>query len=234
MRGEERIMKKNLIVGIIIAVLVVAYNALCLVLGDLSRTGTFINLAFGDLAFLLVILFSFALPKGRKWKFLGISGAYISFIYLAVQLIVSFVFILIRFSNLTVILVIEILVTAIYLVLFLVNALADNATVEDDKRMAADMGAQRALAQKAASVLRMVQGNDAYYKKIETVVDALNSMQLTRAGADVSAIDGAISYLLDKLADLVRNGKYEECDSVIQEIKMKIADRNDALRNAQY
>ncbi len=227
-------MKKNLIVGIIIAVLVVAYNALCLVLGDLSRTGTFINLAFGDLAFLLVILFSFALPKGRKWKFLGISGAYISFIYLAVQLIVSFVFILIRFSNLTVILVIEILVTAIYLVLFLVNALADTATMEDDKRMAADMGAQRALAQKAASVLRMVQGNDAYYKKIETVVDALNSMQLTRAGADVSAIDGAISYLLDKLADLVRNGKYEECDSVIQEIKMKIADRNDALRNAQY
>ena len=106
--------------------------------------------------------------------------------------------------------------------------------MEDDKRMAADMGAQRALAQKAASVLRMVQGNDAYYKKIETVVDALNSMQLTRAGADVSAIDGAISYLLDKLADLVRNGKYEECDSVIQEIKMKIADRNDALRNAQY
>lgn len=226
--------KSSLITGIIIAVIIAAYNALCLLLGDRSLTATYINLAFGDFAFLLFLVFSYALPKGRKWKFLGVSGAYISSIYLAIQLIVSFVFILVRLRNMTIILLVEIPITAAYIVIFLVNALADIATVEDDKRMAADMGAQRALAQKAASVLRMVQNNDAYYKKIETVCDALNSMQLTRAGADVSAIDGAISYLLDKLADLVRNGKYEECDSVIQEIKMKIADRNDALRNAQY
>lgn len=224
--------KKNVIlIAVIFVILAAVYNLVLFLVADESvRTDAFWTAyAFLLVAFLGIIgsfIYVAADIKGSKLS-VSFVNVFVSLIYFAVEFIISVVVMAIKTDNYIPALVVQIILFAAYLIVFIVFAIAKNYDAEHYRENDEAVG----YIKKLSAILNVCYNAEKDYDTKETIRKLYDLCRTSAPSlnADVAELEDAILQEAEKLKNMVLSGDEEQISQQVDNIANLMAARNSQL-----
>ncbi len=208
-------------------ILIAVFNLLCFIVRDDYTTSFYISVGFGNFSLLLCVLTAFV-NQFRKEKLLGHSYYLLTGIYELIATILNILFVWFGLENTTVNIVINVIISAIFLCLIFWSLSADADTAIQTKQHREQLDYHYDLSEQAQKLKN--KGNSLKLnKKLEAFSDAVENSQIYKGNADVynkdDQISSQIKFVLELLASKADEGR------IINEINLGIemVEQRDAM-----
>lgn len=228
--------QKNIISFLINAIVLSAFVAVCfLVRKDDYDTPFYVSLGISAGAFLIFATASYMMPKKKEFVILGYAPVVIASVYFVVTALLNLLLILFRMGNLTVLLVVNIVLSVVFLVLLLMSFLANVDSIEQTIVHKNELRKHHSI-KDSIIALSSKGGSFQINKKIESLCDAVMNAQIYTNKTDIAPIDALIINKVNRLRGLLDRADSPETKIIhaIDEIKGLITKRNSIIQQALH
>ena len=221
--------KKTLLFILLDLVFLAVFNALFFIIGGTQhKTSVWLCYGFIHLAYLLLVLTPVLCGKERKSAVLHLAVEAVSEVYFLITLIIGLVFIFIAPDSIKVPLLIQILVTGFYLILLLVNLIANTDSGEKVSRQKSETAYIKDSAARLKLLIDKLPERRAN-KAIERAYDTLRSSP-TRSDDSVFSLEQSIADQISYLESAVKLGDSKKAETIAHDIAELVNERNSILK----
>lgn len=223
-------MKRSKVLWIAACLLFVGiFNAIFFIAGGTEHiTSVWISYGFIHFACLMLLCTNSLTPKSKNRAVLGFPLYIVSSIYLIVELVVGVVYILAAPYNYTGALLIQLVIAALYGVIFIVNMIANEHTAGTE----AERQYEIMFIKTASSKLKSIMGgisDDADRRKIERIYDAVRSSP-AKSNPDLYQAEKDIMYAIEKIESALSRGEADRISILADSLLSAVNERNQKLR----
>lgn len=224
-------MKRKGMTIAILTVFLVVFNVVFFVLGWNQKgdagAAVWISYGFIHIAYFAVVLTVMLTAHKGKMTELSMPALTISITYLLAELVVSLCFILAFQNSIKGCVIVNVILLGIYLVMFLANAMVDDATTTNLENQKAD----RVFVKECSANLKAIMDrttDQSTYKKIEKAYDYIHSSPI-KSNSQVMECEIEVVRLIKLLDQYVDEQNEMEIDRTIQSIMRNAGERNKYL-----
>ena len=222
--------KKNILTIILDSVFVVAFNLLFFINGGFTHTvGVWIAYGFLHFSYLMVLLTPFISAHGSTATLSKTTTYIISLLYFFIELIFAIVVFCIKVEYFKWIISLEVIITALYIIILVINLLADDSIEAKQQRHKTENAFIKNISNKIKYISSTVSDEKAK-AKLESLYYLAHSSP-SKSGENMKSYELAIMENLDKLEDTARQGKMDEVLSLAADVERILNKRNFELRN---
>lgn len=220
--------KKNILTIILDSVFVVAFNVLFFVNNGIRHvSSTWICYAFLHLAYLMVLLTPIIEAKGKTAYLSKLTTYLISFLYFLIELFFAIIVFTKDIDKTKLIISLQTIITAIYLILLISNLLANDSIAKKQERHDIENDFIKTISSRVKYIENIATDSN-LKNKINNLYYSMHSSPI-RTSTKVAAYETKIYELLDNLESLVDNDKFAALEKV-REIEQMLTKRNFMLR----
>ncbi len=222
--------KKNILTIILDTVFIVAFNILFFVnKGTNHNAAVWICYGFLLFSYVMILLTPVIEAKGKTAYLSRLSTYSISFIYFVIELVLSvIIFFNDRIIDTKLIVSIQTILTAIYIIVLVTNLLANDSTAKKQLRHDIENNFIKSISAKA-KFIESITTDSKLRSRINDLYYTIHSSPI-RSSTDVSVFEKNITDLLNKLEDSVSKNSEKEANELITEIERLVNKRNFMLR----
>ena len=222
--------KKNILTIVLDSVFVVAFNLLFFINGGIVHSASVWTIyGFLHFAYLMVLVTPLISARGTTSIHSKTVIYVISLLYFLVELVFASIFVFFLILGFRLTLSIEIIVTAIYLVVLIVNLLADASIEAKQQRHKTENAFIKNISNKIKYISSTVSDEKAK-SKLESLYYLAHSSP-SKSGENMKSYELAIMENLDKMEDAVSQEKMDEVLSLAADVERILNKRNFELRN---
>lgn len=221
---------KNKITKLILgSIFLLVFNFLFfLICGTENSISTWISYSFIQVAYLFLLVTPFFNRKNNELAILSMTLYSISVSYFLLELLVGVTFINVQLDGYMWALLIQVILFALFLLIFLSSFLTNENTIENMKTNKYESMYIKESANQLKMILLQIS-DKSIYKKVERCYDLLQNSP-TQSIAKVKDIEIAINANINTLRDVVSNGDQERIHQLCDAIKFGIEERNSTLK----
>lgn len=226
--------KKKIVLGILLdLVFLLVFNVVFFVVGGTEHSvSVWMSYAFIHFAYLMVLLTPFLTRKGSSSSYLfGLTIASVSTTYFLVEFVVGLVFIFINPESFKAPLVVQIIIAGIYLVILLINMMANETTADNLQKQKDEIAFIKNASSRVKGLLDKLDDKKAN-KAIEQVYDLLHSSP-TKSCVAAQGYETDIMNKIAQLEDYVSSKDRDSAVKIAGEITSLIEERNRKVRSAR-
>lgn len=218
-------MKNNVVKVLLALVFLVVFNILFFVIGGVTHsTSCWISYAFIHLSYACILLVPVVTVHDKGTAVLTGALYLVSLGYFVVELIVGSAFIFLGLSNITIPLIIQLVIFAVFAYKFLLTLLANDQTYKSMRKQKLENFYIQSMAQNVRSFIAEYKGGD-YQRIIEKVYNSLNESSL-ESFPEVAAEESKLRDSVDEFCDVLENKKNDQIESLGKKVLRCIQDRN--------
>ncbi|MCD7775713.1 MAG: hypothetical protein LUG85_02895 [Clostridiales bacterium] len=220
--------KKNILWIALDLVFIVAFNIIFFAVGGTHHTAAvWTSYGFIHFSYLMVVVTPFLTSKKKSSAILGFPLSTISAAYFLAELLIGLLFTFIEDVPNKAVVIVQVILTAIYLIFMLLNLIANEHTADSlaTQKMEADYIKSSAVRVK---LLIGETGDKEAERMIERVYDMLRSSP-TKSSQEVQPIEFEIKEKIFELEDSVADNSKERILTVSKEILRLLRERNAKL-----
>lgn len=221
--------KKNTLTIILETIFIVAFNLLFFLNGGVQRVSSvWICYGFLHFSYFMILITPFICAKGSTAILSKTSTYTISIIYFFIQLVFTIVVIFANVDKRNLVLSCEIIVAAIYLIVLIINLLADDSTETKQTLHETENAFIKKISNHLKYIESLAQDNDVK-NKIESVYYLAHSSP-TKSNSNVKNYEDEIVKNIDFLEDAANKNEIENITKLCTEIEKLLSKRNFDLR----
>lgn len=211
------------------SIFLIVFNLYFFLLKGIEQPASvWISYASIHLAYLMLLITPFFVRKGSVSADYGRPLFVITTSYFFLALIVGVVFIAISPESITVALLVQVTIAAIFAILLLTNLIANEHTADNIERHEVELKYVKESSSKLDSLLKQISDN-AIRKKVEKAYDLIHSSQV-KSSIKVQTIEQDVFNEISVLTDLVKNKKFESIEDEVNKICNLAEERNRQLK----
>lgn len=211
------------------SIFLIVFNLYFFLLKGIEQPASvWISYASIHLAYLMLLITPFFVRKGSVSADYGRPLFVITTSYFFLALIVGVVFIAISPESITVALLVQVTIAAIFAILLLTNLIANEHTADNIERHEVELKYVKESSSKLDSLLKQISDN-AIRKKVEKAYDLIHSSQV-KSSIKVQTIEQDVFNEISVLTDLVKNKKFESVEDEVNKICNLAEERNRQLK----
>lgn len=226
--------KKKIVLGILLdLVFLLVFNVVFFVVGGTEHSvSVWMSYGFIHFAYLMVLLTPFLTRKGSSSSYLfGLTIASVSTTYFLVEFVVGLVFIFINPESFKAPLVVQIIIAGIYLVILLINMMANETTADNLQKQKDEIAFIKNASSRIKGLLDKLDDKKAN-KAIEQVYDLIHSSP-TKSCVAAQGCETDIMNKIAQLEDYVSSKDKDSAVKIAGEITSLIEERNRKVRSAR-
>ncbi len=225
--------KKNILTIILDSVFVIAFNLLFFINGEIVHSASVWTIyGFLHFAYLMVLVTPLISARGMTSVQSKTVIYVISFLYFFVELVFASIFVFFLILGFRLTLSIEIIVTAIYLVVLIVNLLADASIESNQQRHKTENAFIKNISNKIKYISSTISDEKAR-AKLESLYYLAHSSP-SKSGENMKTYELAIMENLDKMEDAASQKKMDEVLSLVADVERILNKRNFQLNFQLY
>lgn len=222
-------MKKNVLSTIVYLLFLIVFNLIFYITGGTDHPASvWISYIFIHIAYLLMACTGLFVKKGREAAVFGMTLGTISSTYFVVEFIIGIVFIALAMETYKTALIVQVVIAAVYLFVFISNVMANDATAESVERQELEVGYLKEASATLKALMEQIT-DKAANKKIERVYDLVRSSP-SRSNSQVAVLEAQIIGELGNLQGLAAKGDPEEIGICADKIYRLANERNRQLK----
>ena len=222
--------RKRSMMYAIFAIFLVMFNIVFFVSGGSNREASvWIAYSFIHISFLAIILTTVMVTNSRKMEELTIPALSISVVYFLITFVVGVFFIMVSPKGVKGCIIINVILLGIYLIVFLVNEMADDDTSKNIETLQANRVYVKECSANLKAIMERTNDKETY-KKIEKVYDFIHSSPI-KSNDQVMEYEIEVMRLLRVLEKNVEDKNVEEIEKTANSIMRNASDRNRCLMN---
>jgi hypothetical protein len=224
-------MKKTSFLWIILdLIFIIIFNTIFFVAGGIKHSvSVWVSYGFIHFAYLMLLLTSRLIRRGKSSAVFGFSLYSISVIYFLIELVTGIIFILLSPENHKIALLIQLCIAGLYGILLIANMIANEHTDNDEEERHYQIAYVKDASSKIKELLDKINDNEAR-KNVTNIYDAINSSPV-KSHIDVMEIEQQILASIGELKDAVSTGNKESIISLASKLLIAVNERNMRLRN---
>ena len=224
--------KKKILSISLAAVFLVIFNAIFfLALGNDHPTSVWIAYAFIHLSYIILLITPKLVVKSSSSSVFGFSLFSIATIYFFAELIFSLLVILIRPATYQWSLIIHLIITGIFVTIFITNLIANEHSAETIKQREQEVYFVKDCASRVSQLIGKLKDKSTD-KAIENLYDLIHSSP-SKSNASARTIEDNISSLIDELCEAVNKDDSESTMRIAKQIQQSVDERNRRIRISQ-
>lgn len=221
-------MKKNILTILLDSVFVIAFNICFFVNSGFYHSYSYwICYALVHFSYLMVLLASAIEEKGKTSYFSKLTASFVSIVYFLLELILAIVFFSTKTDNPKLIISIQTILTAIYLIVFISNIFANSNIAKKQSSFDVQNNFIKIISLKAKS-LESVASGKSLKNKLNNLYYLIHSSPIKTCD-EVSTYENKIQKLLEDLENLVTKNEANASDKIIEIVEM-LNKRNNTLK----
>lgn len=218
-------MKNNKVLyGVICAILLVVVNLVVFISLQNYTAARWVNIVGLNLS-IIILLVASIITGNKETHFMKYSKFPIIISYFIITFIVSAILIIVNLESVTVSVVVQVILLALFASAMSVNKMTDNVSEESMKRDNNQKQDVKKLAKKLQMDMERVDDRDVY-RKIESAYDAINNAKINITG-NSSVIDEEIFNSIVKIEDLIASQNMNDIENETIRIKQLVTKRNE-------
>lgn len=217
-------MKNNkMLYGIIGAVLLIVVNLIVFLSLKTYTAARWINIVGLNLS--IIVLWGASIVFGKKeTHFLQYAKFPIIGLYSVITFIISILFILINLQNVTVSIIVQVVLLALFIIAMSINTMANNDSIQKTGTEKVKQDDIKNMASRLEIAMQMVKDRD-MYRKIENAYDAIKNTKINITG-DASSIDGEIIRAIGNIENFISEQNMSGIENEVANINQYIRKRN--------
>ena len=220
-------MKKTWI--ILDSVFLIVFNAFFFILGGVDQcVSAWISYGFIHFAYLMLLITPRFIHSGKSAAILGLSLYAISSTYFLVVLITGMAFILIAPEGYKTALLVQLLISGIYVSVFTSNIIANKYTAEAEEKRQHEIDYVKKASSELSAIINFIDDRE-IKKGIEKVYDAIYSSPV-KSHPNVIQIESNILILIKELRIVVESSNKESIINLEKTLFAAINERNSQLK----
>lgn len=211
------------------SIFVVVFNLYFFLLKGVEQTAS-VWLSYGSIhfAYLMLLITPFLVRKGGASADYGRPLYVVTSSYFFLALIVGVIFIVISPEVITVALLVQVTIAAIFAILLLTNLLANEHTADNIERREVELKYVKESSSRLDVLLKQISDN-ATRKKVEKAYDLIHSSQV-KSSYSVKSIEQNVISEIDNLEKAVQKNDIENIRKIVDKICNLANDRNRKLK----
>lgn len=224
-------MKRKGMTMAILTIFLVVFHIIFLVLmsdhsGEIAP-GIWISYIFILVSYLAVVITVMRVTNKGKMAELSVPAMAISIAYFLAECLVAICFMLLFRESIKGCIIVNVILLGAYLIVFLTNAMADDATATQIENQRADRVYVKECSADLKGIMDRTQ-NRTIYKKMEEAYDLIHSSPI-KSNEQVMEYEIEVIRLIKVLGKNVDDGNEEEIEKTIQSIMRYAGERNRCL-----
>lgn len=226
-------MKKNFLLFTILSIFLIIFNLLFFLFGDIANNhnSSWISYGFIHFSYMIFVLSIFTNKKSSGRNGYEASTVFITWKYFVMELIVGVVFIFLNLEGIAIALCSQLIIAAIFIILWLSNLLANEHTADSMAKQEQEISYIKNCSYK----LRLLSQNSSDLstrKIIDKCYDAVSSSP-SKSNINVYDIEINIMNIISELENAVFTDNKESIKTISTKILKMVAERNIKLKNQQ-
>ncbi len=211
------------------SIFVIVFNLYFFLLKDLEQHNS-VWISFGSIhfAYLMFLLTPYFVRKGSTSADYGRPLFAINIGYFFLALIVGIVFIAISPESITVTLLVQVTIAAVFAIILLTNLIANEHTAESIERRELELKYVKEASSKLDALGKQISDN-ANRKKVENAYDLIRSSQ-TKSSGSVEFLEREVMSQISKLEALIKQNRFDEIEDAVNQICQSAEERNRQLK----
>lgn len=193
-----------------------------------NPASVWISFASIHFAYLMLLITPFLVRKGSVSADYGRPLFVITTSYFFLALIVGVVFIIISPEVITVALLVQVTIAAIFAILLLTNLISNEHTADNIERHEVELKYVKESSSRLDALLKQISDN-AIRKKVEKAYDLIHSSQV-KSSHNVKSIEQDVISELDNLEKALKQNNFENIQLIVDKICNLANDRNRQLK----
>lgn len=226
-------MKKNFLLFTILSLFLIIFNLLFFLFGNIenNHNSSWISYGFIHFSYMIFVLSIFTNKKSSGRNGYEASTVFITWKYFVIELIVGVVFIFLNLEGIAIALCSQLIIAAIFIILWLSNLLANEHTADSMAKQEQEISYIKNCSYK----LRLLSQNSfdlSTRKIIDKCYDAVSSSP-SKSNINVYDIEVNILNTISELENAVFTDNKESIKTISTKILKMVAERNIKLKNQQ-
>ena len=208
----------------------IVFNFLFFLLGDAENFNTSVWICYGFIhfAYILLLLTPFFARRGGAEYIYRRPPFAVTTTYFIVELIVGVTLILIAPETTKVTLILQVILTGLFLAWLLAHLIANEHTADNIEKREPELQYIKESSAKLHSILQQITDR-AISKKVEQVYDLIHSSP-SKSNANVHSLEKQIIIEIEQLENIVNQNNTEKMASITDEIHQLAEERNRQLK----
>lgn len=196
--------------------------------GIQNPLSVWIAYGFIHIAYLSVLLTPLFIPAGENRAVFGMPLFVISMAYFVITFLMGIFVFLTRPMSVKLLLILYIVLSAVYLGLFLINVMAnqDSASVKKADQM--DLSYIKSAGNRLAYLMDLVSEQKSLKRKLERAYDIVKASPV-RSNQDAQYYEARVLNLIEKAEQKIASRSYEEAESIAEELIKSANARNKSV-----
>lgn len=208
--------KSTIWLSLIFVIILFVFNLICFWGVSYRSPSFYINIGFANGSIVVFALSFLLIVRKKRYAYIKFQNVFIAGIYFIVSILMNLLFVIFKLNNVKVSIIINVILLALFLILLFYVFSINSETVAQIEYERSQREEFYTLKSKAEMLLGKGKTR-AINKKIETLVDRINSCQKHHT-IDISNIEQNIIEYLDKINDsLLENASEDVLDRLIKE-----------------
>jgi hypothetical protein len=210
-------------------IFLIIFNAVFFVAGGFEHNvSVWISYGFIHFAYLMLLITSALIRKGKSAAVFGFSLYAVSSVYFLVELVVGVVFILINSDSFKAALLVQLCIAGMYSISLISNMIANESTADAEEKRAYRIDYVKKASAGLKSLLDGVNDREAK-KKIEKVYDAIYSSPV-RSHPSLAQTESQILLSINNLGSAVSSGNKDSIIPLADSLLIAVNERNRQLK----
>lgn len=223
-------MKKTSVLWLLLdLIFLIIFNAVFFVAGGFDhKLSVWISFSFINFAYLMLLITSVLIRKGKSEAVFGFSLYMVSSVYFLVELVVGVVFILINPDSFKAALLVQLCIAGLYGIFLISNMIANENTANAEQKRAYEIDYVKKASSELKRLLDSVDDKEVK-KKIEKVYDELYSSPV-KSHPDLAQTESQILMSINDLENAVSSGNKGRIISLSDTLLIAVNERNRQLK----
>lgn len=210
-------------------IFLIIFNAVFFVAGGVDhKVSVWISFSFINFAYLMLLITSVLIRKGKSEAVFGFSLYMVSSVYFLVELVVGVVFILINPDSYKAALLVQLCIAGLYGIFLISSMIANESTANAEQNRAYEIDYVKKASSELKRLLDSVDDKEVK-KKIEKVYDELYSSPV-KSHPDLAQTESQILMSINDLESAVSSGNKDRIISLADTLLIAVNERNRQLK----
>ena len=229
MQCEVNMTKKNILTILLDSIFVIAFNVLFFVNGGTDHVAAiWVCYGFLHFSYLMVLLTPVIEAKGKTAYLSRLTTYSISLLYFLIELVFAIIIVATKVDKIKIIISVQTIVTALYLIVLITNLLANDSTAKKQEKHDIENDFIKTVSAKT-KYIETITTDPGLKNKINNLYYSIHSSPI-KTSNEVSVYEMKITELLDNLEGVVSNDKVAAFEK-ITEIEQILNKRNFILKS---
>lgn len=224
---------KKVVLGILLdLVFLIVFNTVFFILGGIEHsTGVWISYGFIHFAYLMVLTTPLLTRKSSALSVFRMTICGVSSVYFIIEFVVGLIFILINPETIKASLSIQIIIAGIYLVILILNLIANEDTADKLQRQEDEVTFIKNASSRVKAMMDKADDKKVN-KTIEQAYDLIHSSP-SKSCVSAQAIENDVMNKIGELESAVSSGDKNQIIKTVEEVISLMEERNRKVRSAR-